>query len=228
VFTGIIEDVGKVLSISNSQIKIETCLNDIKTGDSIAVNGVCLTVTNKTEDWRIGRLADWQRQQQTATAKKHVISFDYSPTTSDVTNISVLQNNSLVNLERALTLQTRLGGHLLSGHIDTSTKIIDIKKTDRFYFISFAVNEIIKKYVVQKGFIAIDGVSLTVAQNNETDFSVTMIPETFNKTIFLTRKIGDIVNIEIDIFAKYTEKLFAKKKEKRDISVDFLRDNGFI
>ena len=204
MFTGIIEDVGKVLNITNSQIQIETCLNDIKTGDSIAVNGVCLTVTkilNKT------------------------LSFDYSPTTSDITNISLLKQNSVVNLERALTLQTRLGGHLVSGHIDTSTKIIDIKKTDRFYFLLFASDETIRKYIVQKGFIAIDGISLTIAQNNEADFSVTMIPETFNKTIFFTRKVGDIVNIEIDIFAKYTEKLFTKKK---DISFDFLKENGFI
>ena len=228
MFTGIIEDIGKVININNSKIQIETCLDDIKTGDSIAVNGVCLTVTNKTEDWKIGRLEDWQRQQQTATTKKQALNFDYSPTTSDITNISLLQKNSFVNLERALTLQTRLGGHIVSGHIDTSTKIIDIKKTERFYFISFAVNEIIKKYIVQKGFIAIDGISLTVAQNNENNFSVTMIPETFNKTIFMTRKTGDIVNIEIDVFAKYVEKLFAKKNDKKEITLDLLKENGFI
>ena len=207
MFTGIIEDVGKVVNITNSKIQIETCLDDIKTGDSIAVNGVCLTVTEIEDD---------------------ILNFDYSPTTSDITNISLLKKNYLVNLERALTLQTRLGGHIVSGHIDTTTKIIDIKKTDKFYFISFAINEIIKKYIVQKGFIAIDGISLTVAELSQTKFSVTMIPETFNKTIFHTRKTGDIVNIETDIFAKYTENLFGKKNEKKDISIDFLRDNGFM
>ena len=207
MFTGIIEDIGKVININNSKIQIETCLDDIKTGDSIAVNGVCLTVTE---------------------INNKILNFDYSPTTSDITNISLLQKNSFVNLERALTLQTRLGGHIVSGHIDTSTKIIDIKKTERFYFISFAVNEIIKKYIVQKGFIAIDGISLTVAQNNENNFSVTMIPETFNKTIFYTRKTGDIVNIEIDVFAKYIEKLFGNKTEKKEITLDFLRNNGFV
>ena len=134
----------------------------------------------------------------------------------------------MVNLERALTLQTRLGGHIVSGHIDTSTKIVDIKKSGNFYFISFGVNEIIKKYVVKKGFIAVDGISLTVAENNETMFSVTMIPETFNKTIFYTRKVGDIVNIEIDVFAKYVEKLFNKKEEKKEITMDLLKENGFI
>lgn len=206
MFTGIIEDIGKVTNITDSQIQIETCLDDIKTGDSIAVNGVCLTVTEIND-------------------KK--LSFDYSPTTSDITNISLLKKNSLVNLERALTLQTRLGGHIVSGHIDTSTKIVDIKKNGSFYFISFAVNEIIKKYVVKKGFIAIDGISLTVAESNENIFSVTMIPETFNNTIFHTRKVGDIVNIEIDVFAKYVEKLF-KSNDKKEITMDLLKENGFI
>ncbi|MBQ3834646.1 MAG: riboflavin synthase [Elusimicrobia bacterium] len=207
MFTGIVEDIGKVINITNSQIEIETVLTDIKTGDSIAVNGVCLTVTE---------------------IKNKILSFDYSPTTSDITNISLLKKNSVVNLERALTLQTRLGGHIVSGHIDTSTKIIDIKKDGNFYFISFEVNELIKKYIVKKGFIAIDGISLTVAENNENIFSVTMIPETFNKTIFYTRKTGDIVNIEIDVFAKYVEKLFNKKDEKKEITMDLLKENGFI
>ena len=207
MFTGILEDVGKVLNISSSKIQIETCLEDIKTGDSIAVNGVCLTVTK---------------------INNKILNFDYSPTTSDITNISLLQKNSFVNLERALTLQTRLGGHILSGHIDTSTKIIDIKKADRFYFVSFAVNEEIKKYIVQKGFIAIDGISLTVADVSDNEFSVTMIPETFNKTIFYTKKIADVVNIEIDFFAKYVEKLFNKKTVKKDITLDLLKENGFV
>lgn len=207
MFTGIIEDIGKVIDITSSQIQIETCLDDIKTGDSIAVNGVCLTVTK-------------------INGKQ--LSFDYSPTTSDITNVSLLKKNSLVNLERALTLQTRLGGHIVSGHIDTSTKIVDIKKNGDFYFISFAVNKIIKKYVVKKGFIAIDGISLTVAESNENIFSVTMIPETFNRTIFHTRKTEDIVNIEIDVFAKYVEKLFNKSNEKKEITMDLLKENGFI
>ena len=207
MFTGIIEDIGKVANITDSQIQIETCLSDIKTGDSIAVNGTCLTVTKIFEK---------------------TLSFDYSPTTGDITNISLLKQNSVVNLERALTLQTRIGGHILSGHIDTSTKITEIRKTNRFYIISFAINDTIKRYIVKKGFIAIDGISLTIAENNETIFSVTMIPETFNKTIFNTRKIGDIVNIEIDVFAKYVEKLFGKSENKKDITLELLKDNGFI
>lgn len=207
MFTGIIEDIGRVTDITNSQIEIETCLDDIKVGDSVAVNGACLTVT-----------------------KIHGknLSFDYSPTTSDITNISLLKKNSFVNLERAVTLQTRLGGHIVSGHIDTSTKIVDIKKSENFCFIAFAINEEIKKYIVRKGFIAVDGISLTIAENDERSFSVTMIPETFNKTIFHTRKVGDIINIEIDVFAKYVEKILKKSNEKKDITIDLLKENGFI
>ena len=206
MFTGIVEDIGKVVNITNSQLEIETCLDDIKIGDSIAVNGVCLTVIK---------------------ISNNKISFDYSPTTSDITNISLLKKNSVVNLERALTLNTRLGGHIVSGHIDTNTTIIDIKKEDRFYFISFKVNEDIKKYIVKKGFVSIDGISLTIAQNDNEKFSVTMIPETFNKTIFHTRKIGDVVNVELDVLAKYVENILNKKNDKKEITFDLLKENGF-
>ncbi len=206
MFTGITEDIGKVINITNSQLEIETCLDDIKIGDSVAVNGVCLTVVKISDN---------------------KISFDYSPTTSDITNISLLKKNAVVNLERALTLKTRLGGHIVSGHIDTNTTIIDIKKEDRFYFIFFKINEDIKKYIVKKGFISIDGISLTVAQNDNEKFSVTMIPETFNKTIFHTRKIGDIVNIELDVLAKYVEHILNNKNNKKEITFDFLKENGF-
>ena len=206
MFTGIVEDIGKVVNITNSQLEIETCLDDIKIGDSIAVNGVCLTVIK---------------------ISNNKISFDYSPTTSDITNISLLKKNSVVNLERALTLNTRLGGHIVSGHIDTNTTIIDIKKEDRFYFISFKINEDIKQYIVKKGFISIDGISLTIAKNNDENFSVTMIPETFNKTIFHTRKIGDVVNVELDVLAKYVENILNKKNDKKEITFNLLKENGF-
>jgi len=205
MFTGIIEDIGKVTSLSKSELSIETKLDDIKNGDSIAVNGTCLTVKNISGG---------------------IISFDYSPTTGDITNISLLKKNSSVNLERALQLTSRLGGHILSGHIDTSTKITDLRKTGDFYFISFASNELINRYIVPKGFIAVDGISLTVAQCGDSFFSVTMIPETFDRTIFNLKKINDTVNIEIDVFAKYTEKIF--KNKNKEITVDLLKENGFI
>lgn len=205
MFTGIIEDIGKVVEFSKSTLTIETKLDDIKIGDSIAVNGTCLTAVK-------------------ITGKN--ISFDYSPTTSDITNISSLQKNSIVNLERALQLQSRMGGHIVSGHIDTTTKITNIKKTDNFYIISFAVNQQIEKYIVNKGFIAIDGISLTISECNSSYFSVTMIPETFNKTIFYSGKTGDIVNIELDVLAKYIEKILNNKN--KNITIDLLKENGFI
>ncbi len=205
MFTGIIEDIGKIVEFSKSKLTIETKLDDIKTGDSIAVNGVCLTVVSITSN---------------------NLSFDYSPTTSDITNISLLQKNSIVNLERALQLKSRMGGHIVSGHIDTTTKITNIKKIENFYAISFAVNPQIEKYIVNKGFIAVDGISLTISEHNESFFSVMMIPETFNNTIFYSRKINDIVNIELDVLAKYIEKMLNKKN--KDITIDLLKENGFI
>lgn len=205
MFTGIVEDIGKIVEFSKSKLTIETKLDDIKTGDSVAVNGVCLTVVKITAN---------------------NLSFDYSPTTSDITNISLLQKNSLVNLERALQLKSRIGGHIVSGHIDTTTKITNIKKIDNFYIISFTVNKEIEKYIVNKGFIAVDGISLTISEYTGSFFSVTMIPETFNNTIFYSRKINDIVNIELDVLAKYTEKMLNTKN--KDITIDLLKENGFI
>jgi len=208
MFTGIIEDIGKVKKFSDSQLTIETSLDDIKTGDSIAVNGACLTVTS---------------------IEGNFLSFDYSPTTADITNISILKKDSLVNLERALKLNSRMGGHIVSGHIDTTVQITDIKNSGRFYIISFVLNELIRKYAVSKGFIAIDGISLTISEINGNSFSVAMIPETFKRTVFNSRKIKDTVNIEIDVLAKYTEKiLLNKNKQNKDITVDLLKENGFI
>ncbi|MDD2523238.1 MAG: riboflavin synthase [Endomicrobiia bacterium] len=209
MFTGIIEDIGKIVNLKNSAIRIETNLDGINIGDSIAVNGVCLTATKIA-----GRLID----------------FDYSPTTSKLTNISQLQKDSIVNLERALLFNSRLGGHIVYGHIDTTTRIISIKKIDNFYIIDFGINDKMKKYIVDKGFIAIDGISLTISECNNEYFNVTMIPETFNKTIFKTRKANDIVNIELDILAKYVEKMLnnIKNNKETDISLQMLKENGFV
>lgn len=208
MFTGIIEDIGKIINFTNSAITIDTNLDDIKIGDSVAVNGVCLTATKI-----VGRKID----------------FDYSPTTSKLTNISKLQKDSTVNLERALQLNSRIGGHIVYGHIDTTTKIIDIKKIDNFYIIIFRINDKMRNYIVDKGFIAVDGISLTISECCDNSFSITMIPETFNKTIFKTRKSNDIVNIELDILAKYVEKMLNKTNNKKtDISLQMLKENGFV
>jgi len=208
MFTGIIEDIGTVFKITDSAISVNTILDDIKIGDSVAVNGACLTATKISG----GK-----------------IDFDYSPATNKFTNIGMLKKNSTVNLERALRFNSRLGGHILSGHIDTAVKIENIKKAGNFYVFSFEINDKMKNYIIDKGFVAVDGVSLTVSELTAEQFCVTMIPETFNKTIFKTRKNNDTVNIEIDFFAKYAEKILnGTNNKKTDISLEMLKENGFI
>jgi len=207
MFTGIIEDIGIVKEIDSDKIIIETKLDDIKKGDSIAVNGVCLTVVSFD-----GRN----------------ISFDYSPNTDKITNIASLNKNSKVNLERALQLSARLGGHIVSGHIDETAQIETIEQMQRFFKIDFIASKEVLKYCIDKGSIAIDGISLTIAQVFDGGFSVFIIPETFNNTIMRFKKAKDLVNIETDIFAKWTQKLILGGVKSKGISIDILKENGFI
>jgi riboflavin synthase len=207
MFTGIIEDIGIVKEIGSDSIIIETKLDDIKKGDSIAVNGVCLTAISFD-----GRN----------------ISFDYSPNTDKITNIASLNKNSKVNLERALKLSARLGGHIVSGHIDAAAQIETIEQMQRFFKVNFIASKDILKYCVDKGSIAIDGISLTIADVFDRGFSVFIIPETFNNTIMRFKKVKDLVNIETDIFAKYTEKIILGGVKSKGISIDILKENGFI
>lgn len=204
MFTGIIEDVGMVKSISDSKISISTKLNDIKIGDSIAVNGVCLTA---------------------AIVGGEGFSADYSPQTDRLTNLTFLRAQSFVNLESALTLSKKLGGHIVTGHVDAMAKIESVKKLDRFYAVRFYIDE--TKYLVDKGSIAIDGISLTIANISGNIFEVFIIPQTYENTILKYRKVGDLVNIETDVLAKYVEKFIVK--ENADAKVyKALKENGFL
>ncbi|MCL2484854.1 MAG: riboflavin synthase [Endomicrobia bacterium] len=205
MFTGLIEDIGTVKSISQSQIMIETKLDSIAIGDSISVNGVCLTAVCVTS-------GDF--------------TADYSPHTDKITNLSLLKPNSKVNLERALQLSSRLGGHIVSGHVDGAAKIEKIEKTDRFFRIIFSCHANVTKYCVDKGSIAVDGISLTISTVNSYGFEVYIIPETFNNTVLKYKKAGDTVNIETDILAKYIEK-FTNSKNSNGITLEMLKDNGF-
>lgn len=205
MFTGLIEEVGVVKNIFSSQIEILTSLKDIKKGDSIAVNGVCLTV---------------------AIIKANSFVADYSPYTDKNTTLSKLIRESKVNLERALQFSSRLGGHIVSGHVDGIAQISDIKKINNFYKMSFKCKESILKYIVEKGSIAIDGVSLTVSQVYDFGFKVFVIPETFARTIFNLKKNNDEVNIEGDILSKYVEKFTNKKSNA--ITIEMLKGNGII
>ena len=219
MFTGIVEEVGRVSSIKNSTnsailtIEAEKVLEESKIGDSISVNGVCLTVTD---------------------ISSKSFSADIMHESLKRSSLGELKKGSRVNLERALKLSTRLGGHIVSGHIDGVGKIKSIKKDDNAVWYCIEAKEKILKYIIEKGSVAIDGISLTVAEENDKDFSVSVIPHTRAASNLSEKKIGSRVNIENDCIAKYVEKLLhldgdiSKEKSKEsNIDMKFLIENGF-
>lgn len=216
MFTGIVEEVGVVLGIvfdekiSTISIKATKVLKDTKVGDSIATNGVCLTVTEMNND-------SYRADVMGETIKR--------------SNLGGLKKGSKVNLERALTLSSRLGGHLVSGHIDGVGQIINVEKKDIATWFTISCTNEILKYVVEKGSIAIDGISLTVAYVDNKCFKISIIPHTEAETTLFSKKTFDEVNIECDVMGKYVEKLLLSSKDKNpksSISEKFLIDNGFM
>ncbi len=208
MFTGIIEESGKIQTVTQNKIsvKAKTVLEGTKLGDSIAVNGVCLTVTNMGTDY---------------------FDADISPETMKVTALGQLKSGSLVNLERALPAKGRLGGHFVSGHIDGLGRGKYINKNDNFYNIGIELPAELSKYVVKKGSITINGISLTVSDINENIIEIAVIPHTFNNTNLKHLQVNDYVNIETDILAKYVEKFLSTSDNKSGISMEFLLENGF-
>ena len=208
MFTGIVEETGKILIINPNQIIIEcnTVLENTKLGDSIAVNGVCLTVTNLTS--------------KNFTA-------DVSPETLRVSSLGQLKTNSLVNLERAMLANGRFGGHIVSGHIDNKGEFISCTKNGEFYDLKIVLQAEQAKYVVKKGSITIDGISLTIAEIDNNTITLAIIPHTFENTNLKQLKKGDFVNIEVDILAKYIEKFLLTSDNKSRITLEFLQENGF-
>ncbi|MDU4862764.1 MAG: riboflavin synthase [Terrisporobacter othiniensis] len=215
MFTGIIEEIGIIKNVKKNNkssiitIQGKKIFEDINIGDSISVNGVCLTVT---------------------TFSNEIFTADVMNETLSRSSLSSLQNGSYVNLERAMSASGRFGGHIVSGHIDGTGKIIKIKRDDNAIWYTVTVEDNLIKYIVEKGSIAIDGISLTVANVNENSFSVSIIPHTSQETILSHRLVGNIVNIENDIIGKYVEKLITFEKNKKDesnITMDFLINNGF-
>jgi len=190
MFTGIIEKIGKVYSIDkkgdSSVIALQINKVDYSLGDSICVNGVCLTVEKKHAD---------------------IYSFSVSPETNNLTNLNQLGKNHEVNIETSLTINKLISGHIVQGHVDTIAEIVEIKKQDNSWFIRLKLDKDFCKYIIHKGSITLDGVSLTVNDVTNSGFNVMIIPHTYQNTIFRTYQIGSIVNIEIDILAKYIEKL---------------------
>lgn len=211
MFTGIIEETGTIKNIqkgeksSNLTIEAAKVLDKTNVGDSIAVNGICLTVT-KTEAGYF--MADVMAESLRRT------------------NLGDLRPGAHVNLERALCLNSRLGGHIVSGHIDGTGTISNLQREDNAVWVTVYTGENILKYIVEKGSIAIDGISLTVAYVDNEKFKVSIIPHTGDETILLKKKIKDTVNIECDIIGKYIEK-FARCENQLGITEDFLKENGF-
>ena len=190
MFTGIIEKIGKVYSIDrkSDSFVIGLQINDVdySLGDSICINGVCLTVEKIHQD---------------------IYSFSISPETNNLTNLNRLEKNHEVNIETSLTINKLISGHIVQGHVDTTAEIVEIEQQDNSWFIRLKLNKDFCKYIIHKGSITLDGVSLTVNDVTNSGFNVMIIPHTYQNTIFRTYEIGSIVNIEIDILAKYIEKL---------------------
>jgi riboflavin synthase len=192
MFTGIVEELGTVEDVADQgdavrlTIRAETLLDDVRAGDSIAVNGCCLTVTDKTAD--------------TWTA-------DVMQETLDQTSLRGAQPGDRVNLERAVTPTTRLGGHIVQGHVDGVGQVVSRTPSEHWEVVEVSMPTSLAKYVVDKGSITVDGVSLTVVSAAEDRFTVSLIPETLSRTTLGHRRLGDRVNLETDVIARHVEKL---------------------
>jgi len=207
LFTGIIEEIGIANSITSEKltIKASKVLDGINLGDSIAVNGVCLTVTDLTPNsFTVGTMPETLRRS----------------------NLGYLKTGDEVNLERAMKMEGRLGGHIVQGHIDDTGKVISTRHEREAIQMRFEIPHNLLRYIAVKGFIAVDGLSLTVIDVGENFFSVSLIEYTQNITTIGKRKVGDLVNIEVDIIAKYVESLL--KVNKSGVTLDFLKEHGFI
>lgn len=214
MFTGLIEEVGIMAGAiyggtsMKLTIRAEKVLENLKIGDSISTNGVCLTVSSFTDS--------------TFTA-------DVMPETIRKTNLGKLKTGMGVNLERALKVSDRLGGHIVSGHVDGTGKIRDVKAEENATWIIIEASADVIKYVIPRGSIAIDGTSLTVVEVVDNYFRVSIIPITKEETNLLNKKIGDEVNLECDIIGKYVERFLTFKEDKnKTIDIKFLAENGFL
>ena len=194
MFTGIIEKIGKVSHVTEKNISqvIGIRIDDFNSalGDSICINGVCLTVEDIDDN---------------------VYSFSISPETYNLSNFKNIKKNDDVNIEKSLTVNKLLSGHIVQGHVDTCSVITELKKIDNSWYVKIKIDSTYMKYIIQKGSITLDGVSLTINEVYTDEFSVMVIPHTYSNTIFKNYKIGSILNTEIDILAKYIEKLGNKE-----------------
>ncbi|KQL39005.1 riboflavin synthase subunit alpha [Bacillus sp. FJAT-25509] len=215
MFTGIVEEIGTVKNIVKKgktlvlTIGASEILEDVHLGDSISVNGVCLTVTNFT---------------------KNEFSVDVMPETFQASNLSTLVSSQKVNLERAMAANGRFGGHIVSGHIDGTGKIVSIKSMENAVIYKINIPSQFAKYCLQKGSITIDGTSLTIFEVETDIVTISLIPHTRSHTIIGSKKVGDVVNIEFDLLGKYVEKMLGMNETKKSnaITTSFLTQNGYI
>lgn len=215
MFTGIVEEMGQVEGIQRGRqsavltIRAKTVLEGTKIGDSIAVNGVCLTVTSLSSDR---------------------FTADVMHETLDRSSLAQLKRGGAVNLERAMPADGRFGGHIVAGHIDGTGRVIQIQKDDNAIWYTIQAPPQVLRYIVEKGSVAVDGISLTVARVGADSFAISAIPHTVAQTVLRDRKEGDLVNLETDIIGKYVEKLLTPAPEtpaSGGITLDFLARNGF-
>ena len=214
MFTGLIEDCGILVARNKSglnwklQVKTNLPLDEIKYGDSIAVNGTCLTVEEISGD---------------------LLTFHTLHETLDKTSLGGISVGMKVNLERALRFGDRLDGHIVAGHVDTTTAILSIDKSETDLVIKLELPVGLEGQFIEKGSIAIDGVSLTIAKLTENWFTVHLIPVTWDDTIFVEKKVGDLVNIETDLLGKYIQRQMNLVQNPRsNVSMDTLYSNGFF
>ena len=207
MFTGIVEEIGIVKETSRDLLAFEAhkVLEGTKVGDSIAVNGVCLTIVS---------------------LENRGFSVNVMPETLRCTNLGSLHYNDHVNLERALVMGGRLGGHLVLGHVDDTGEVMEVTNEEAAHIMRISAPAKLMTYIVDKGFIAVDGVSLTVADFDDFSFVVSLVAYTMEHTTLGRKRPGDVVNLEIDIIAKYVENL--KGRKRQSLNFEFLKEYGFV
>ncbi len=212
MFTGIIRSIGSVRRMDRRAkgarliVACPDIIEDIEVSDSVAVNGVCLTATEKTTD---------------------AFAADVSQESLSRSNLSALTGGSRINLETSLRLGDKLGGHLVFGHVDGLGVIANLGQTDEFYELTVEFPEGLSHYIAEKGSISIDGISLTVASISTKRFSVAVIPYTFEETTLQYRRVGDKVNLEVDMLARYVERMLGKE-QSTGMTREFLSEHGFM
>ncbi|MFS0786874.1 riboflavin synthase [Shouchella sp. 1P09AA] len=215
MFTGIIEEKGTVTEIKKQDqamqivVRGNKVLSDVALGDSIAVNGVCLTVTAFTD---------------------HTFSVDVMPETFQATTLNQLKTHSAVNLERAMSPMSRFGGHIVSGHVDGKGTIVSRRRVENAVYFDIRVQPERTKYIVQKGSVAVDGISLTVFSVKDNQLTISIIPHTLDETIIGSKQVGDEVNIECDVIGKYVERLLTANDTStpKGNLTEVLQENGYL